>query len=402
MRLLIVVQRYGAEVFGGAEQLARMVAEQFHGRGDEVEVLASRAVSYTDWANWYPEGESVVNGVRVHRLSVARPRSDALFSGINARAAAYGWQLAPHVEREWMRLQGPEVPQIKEWLGDQSGEFDFTLFFTYLYYTTWAGLRATRSTAVLQPTAHDEPPAYLTLFDEMFRLPDGFAFITPEEAAFVVNRYGVRRPNRVVGIGFEPSSGDAARFRARFGLGQEPYLLCVGRTEPGKGSVQLFEFFRTYKSRRPGSMKLVFLGEEVYPLPRDDAVIMTGFVDASVRNDALAGALALVQPSFFESFSMVLAEAWAAGLPAIVQARCAVLAGQAARSHAGLPYATYGEFEAAVDLLQENEELRRAMGRQGQEYVQRNFRWDRVLRVYDSLFEEILTHRVRPATYLAS
>ena len=396
MRLLLVVQRYGREVFGGAEQLARMVATQFSRRGDQVEVLTSRALSYVDWADSYQEGDEVIDGVLVHRLSVVRPRNDPIFSGLNSRAAAHGWRFAPLVEQEWMRQQGPAVRDIEEWLADRSGEFDITLVFTYLYYTAWAGLRAARSPTVLQPTAHDEPPARMTLFDEVFRLPDGFAFISQEEAEFVRRRYRALRPNRVVGIGFEPRSGDGDRFRRSAGLGDEPYLLCVGRTEPGKGSLQLFEFFRTYKGRRPGSLRLIFLGEEVYPMPRDDWVIMTGYVEDDVRNDAVAGALALVQPSFYESFSMVLAEAWAAGIPALVQARCDVLVGHAMRSGAGIPYGTYGEFETALDMLQENRGLRERLGRNGSAYVEQHFRWEQVLQRYDELFDEVTTGRVRP------
>jgi Glycosyltransferase len=74
-------------------------------------------------------------------------------------------------------------------------------------------------------------------------------------------------------------------------------------------------------------------------------VVVTGFIDEAGKQSALAGAAALVQPSYFESFSMVLTEAWAHRRPALVQGHCAVLDGQARRSGGGIPYRSYAEFE---------------------------------------------------------
>src|SRR5205085_9262188 len=140
-------------------------------------------------------------------------------------------------------------------------------------------------------------------------------------------------------------------FRRSFELADRPYLVFIGRVDPGKGSQELYEFFVRYKQRNPGPLALVIVGEPVTRMPDHPDIIMTGFVSDEVRNDALAGALALVQPSYFESFSMVLAEAWAMRRPALVQGRCDVLAGQCHRSGGGIPYSGYAEFEVAVDAL---------------------------------------------------
>ena len=63
MRLLFVVQRYGHEVAGGAEQHCREFATRLAARGHHVEVATSCARNYQDWANWYPEGQSELDGV---------------------------------------------------------------------------------------------------------------------------------------------------------------------------------------------------------------------------------------------------------------------------------------------------------------------------------------------------
>jgi glycosyltransferase involved in cell wall biosynthesis len=91
-------------------------------------------------------------------------------------------------------------------------------------------------------------------------------------------------------------------------------------------------------------------------------------------------------PSYFESFSLVLVEGWAQRRPALVNGRCAVLLGQARRSGGGLPYRGYAEFEAALDMLRADPELRRALGDRGRAYVEQRYRWDAVLDHAERLF----------------
>jgi glycosyltransferase involved in cell wall biosynthesis len=391
MRLLFVVQRYGREVAGGAELHCRQLATRLAGRGHEVEALTSCAVSYVDWANEYPSGTESLDGVSVHRLPVAAPRDQRRFSSLDRRVVGGHKPVPLHLQEEWMRLQGPELRDLTPWLGRHAGSFDVVIFFTYLYYPTWAGLPAACGLAptVLHPTAHDEPPFYLPLFDATFRLPSAFAFSTPEEAGLVRRRFGREAPSEIVGIGVDlDAGGNEDRFRARWGLGDRPYLLFVGRVDPGKGSHEIYDFFSAYKRRNPGPLALVILGEPVEPPPPHPDVVLTGFVDEATKHGALAGALALVQPSYFESFSMVLTEAWVHRKPALVQGRCEVLEGQVRRSGGGIPYCGFAEFEAALDMLIESWDLRAALGEAGRRYVEERYAWDAVLERYERLLAE--------------
>jgi glycosyltransferase involved in cell wall biosynthesis len=395
VRLLFVVQRYGGDVAGGAETACRELATRLDARGHEVDVVTSRARSYVDWADAFPAGTTTEDGVTVHRLSVDRPRDPRLFGPLNGRVA--GSPL--FVQLEWMRSQGPNLPDLVPWLEANAASYDVAVFVTYLYATTWAGLPVAAGLAptVLLPAAHDEPPLWLPLFDLTFRLPNAFAFLTEEEQALVRRRARPHQPSAVIGLGIDLDvAGDAARFRATVPVGDRPYLLYVGRLDPGKGSDELFDFFVTYKRRHRDELALVVVGDPVKPLAPHPDVLATGWVSEEDKAGAIAGCDALVMPSYFESFSLVLAEAWSQRRPGLVNGRSDVLLGQARRSGGALPYRGYAEFEAALEMLVADSELRRALGERGRAYVEQRYRWEDVLDHAERLFA-VAAHRPRQA-----
>ena len=392
MKILYVVMRYGEEIAGGAEQHCREMAERMAARGHDVEVATTCAQSYLDWENVFPAGTSELNGVVVHRFANACGR-DQRFDALHERLTSTSGPHPLPLQREWMRMQGPYSPDLAAWLAENGRRYDCVVSFTYLYWTTATALDLLAGAVpiVLHPTVHDEPALRLSIFDSVFRLPDAFALSTPEEAALIRRRFRTVPGGAVVGVGVDvpPATGDA--FRAAHGLDDTPYLLFAGRVEEGKGARELLDAFTAYKAaHREDPIRLVLLGEAVMSLPERTDVVVTGFVDAATRDSALAGAYALAQPSRFESFSMVLTEAFAHGRPALVQRDCAVLRGHAQRSGAALPYRDTPEFIAALELLREDPGRADAMGKAGRAYVEREYDWNVVLDRYEALLNEVV------------
>ncbi len=396
MRLLFAVQRYGAEVLGGAERACRDYATRLAARGHDVEVVTSRATSYVDWADVYPAGAEQDGAVTVHRFSVRAPRDHRFFGPLHDRVVWGRPQPAYHVQRLWHRMQGPDLPELPGWLREHAARFDVVVFFTYLYPHTGDGLAAVTGIVptVLHPLAHDEPPFALAVFDPIFRLADAFAFLTEEEQVLVERRFGLQRASIITGVGIDlealdRDAGAAAMFREHVGLGAAPYLLYVGRVDASKGALELVDAYRAYRERHDDAPLLVLLGELVSELTPTPGVVVTGPLDEPMKDAALAGCLALVQPSYFESFSIVLCEAWAHRRPAIVQGRCEVLRGQARRSGGAIPYVGYGELEGAIELLAGDHALGDELGAAGRAYVERRYDWDDLLDRYEAFLTNV-------------
>lgn len=395
MKVLFCVQRYGEDVAGGSEAACRQVAEQLAARGHHVEVVTSCAKSYVDWADHYPAGTTALNGVLVHRLPVREPRDPERFGPLHARVLAD--QHAPlFMQRDWLRIQGPDLPGLVPWLHENARRFDVADFFTYLYPPTGLGLETAAAyvPTIMHPTAHHEPPMWLRVFDRPMRAADGLICLTYEELSLLRRRFRHEFFAEVIGIGVEVhpvALGD--RFRERFGLDRSPYLIVVGRIDVGKGSDEAYRYFVEYKRRFGGGAKLVVLGEPVMALDPHPDVVITGFVDEQTKMDAIAGAHALVQPSYFESFSIALCEGWVCRRPALVQGRCDVLVGQSERSGGGIPYRSFAEFALGVDRLLQEHELGMRMGEAGRRYVLDNYQWDVVTDRWEIFASRVIRRR---------
>lgn len=390
MRLLFVVQRYGPEVAGGAEALARMLATRLVPRGHEVTVLTSCARDYDTWADHYEPGTTVEDGVRIVRLPVVRPRDPERFTAATRRVLPPDRAPSALAERAWVLEEGPHLRGFVEVLREEAARHDAVDFFTYLYATTLLGMEALHGATptVLHPAAHDEWPLRLRIVRSAFDRADALACSTVEELELVRRRFRPRVPAEVVGIGFDPpaEAPDPERFRAQFDLADRPYVLCLGRIDPNKGADEAMALVRRYRERHGSDLTLVMCGAPMMPIEPWDGLVVTGFVDDRTRWDALTGAAVLLQPSRQESFGMTIAEAWLVGRPALVRAQCDVTAGLVARSGGGLTYGDEAEFDAALGVLLDPAVGDR-LGALGRAHVGSSLTWDRVLDAYESLVE---------------
>jgi glycosyltransferase involved in cell wall biosynthesis len=383
-----VLPRYGLEVVGGAELAIRLIAERLvEARHWDVTILTTRALDAGTWANHYPEGEADVNGVRVVRFPNERERATD-FEEFSNRVLL-GPPPSVEDQMRWIDLQGPYSPRLLDAVADSDA--DVVIFKPYLYHPTVRGVPLAPGRALMHPAAHDEPALRLPILRSVFAGCEGFVYNMAGERRLVesVCPEAAVKPHLVSGFGIEPGPYDVAAARAALGLSSspsssldEPYLLSIGRVDKGKGSLLLARWFAAYKDRHPGPLKLVLLGQVAEaPEPHDD-IILTGIVDEDVKWGATAGALAVVQPSPYESLSLALLEGWAVGRPAVVNAACEATTAHCRRTGGGLAFTGYASFEVIVDRLAGDAALRSRLGAAGRAYVDRLYRWPRILENY--------------------
>ena len=118
--------------------------------------------------------------------------------------------------------------------------------------------------------------------------------------------------------------------------------------------------------------------------------MVTGTVSEADKWDILAGAQVMVTPSAYESFSLVLLEAWTVGVPVLVNASCAATMEHCRRSGGGLWFESYRSFEATVDRLVDRRRPAVGAGGAGGRYTARYYRWPSIIDRYTAFLEGVV------------
>jgi glycosyltransferase involved in cell wall biosynthesis len=326
-----------------------------------------------------------VEGLPVLRFPVTRTRnirpfnalSNTVFNRPNERLR----------EEHWVAEQGPLCPGLLEHLETARDAYDAFVFFTYLYAPTVWGLPMVADRTLLVPTAHDEPPIRFGTYADVFERPRVLMCNTPEEVSLIQRFYPKHARARVVGVGVDRPKATPQRFREKHGV-HRPYLLYVGRLEPGKGIPELLSHHRALRDRYADAPDLVLAGEAHMDLS-GEGVRYVGRIDEQDKHDALAGALAVVVPSRFESLSLLTLEAFAQSTPVLVNGHSDVLVGQVERSEAGR---AYKDLESFITGLREVGEQRAPMGKKGLAYAKK-YSWTKVVAAYQEELDRILEEK---------
>ncbi|HEY6894781.1 MAG TPA: glycosyltransferase family 4 protein [Rhodanobacteraceae bacterium] len=380
-RIAIVVQRWAPDMVGGSEALAWQYADLLS-RDFEVDLLTSTALDYVTWANALPEGAERVGDVTVRRFATAFTRGEYFFTldrklradfsnGAIAPSALPRWTTA--LQEELIKVQGPWCPGLLAHLDAHAADYKAVVLTTYLYPTSYfVSCRFDPRRLLMAPTLHDEPAAHLPVYARYRERIARFLWLTNAERELATRLWGVDE-GEVIGMTLD---APIAKPESR----PYPYLLYCGRIDALKGVDQLLAWFALHRAARPNSeLRLVLTGKDSLGLRAMPNVEFLGFVSEERKLALMAGALAFVQPSRYESFSIVALEAMAQGTPIVVNGHCGPLAEHVLASGSGSAYRDRGEFDAALEALAAATPAERAaQAHRAQAYVSNRYRREHV------------------------
>lgn len=392
----MVTPWYGRHLTGGAERQARQLAEGFAQQGDVADVLTTTARSPADdWAeNHFPAGAVVDGGVTVRRFRLDRRDQDA-FDRANGffLSQPAGSRRAPAFPPEHVAAFVENNINSRDLLGflaARGHDYDAIIFLPYLYGPVLRGISLVRERAWLQPCLHHESYAHLPQVIEAFHAARGLLFNSDGECELALRLYGpgLRDKSFVVGEWIDTpaaASGLASRI-GTFSPAQERYVLYLGRRDETKNVGLLIESFRLYKRHDYAStLKLVLAGtgSTNYHDPMHGIYDLGQITDAQ-RDTLMSQCLALFQPSYNESFSRVVMEAWAMARPVAVNAQCISTSLAVGRSRGGWSATTKGEWAELMGFVDRADAgLLAELGERGRVYYLMHATQDGVLARYD-------------------
>ena len=386
-KILFVVQRYGLEVNGGAELHCRQLAERLKDEYD-VSVLTTCAIDYVTWKNEYKEGIEHINGVKVIRKKVDFERNQKKFNKISAKLNNEKDNI--NLGIEWQEAQGPHSSELIKYLEDHKDDYDVIIFLTYLYYTTYFGLKVAPEKSILIPTAHDEPPIYYSIFNETFNLPKAILYSTTTERDFVNKRFkNDYIESDIVGLGVDINeNAQDIDLEKTFDI-KDDYVVYIGRIDESKGCKEMFEYFLEYKKIYNSNLKLVLAGKSAMEIPRNKDIVTLGFVSEDEKVNLIKKSKLLILPSKFESLSLSTLEAMYLKVPVLLNGKCEVLKQHAILSNGGLYFKNKYEFIETLNFMISHSVIMKKMGENGIKYVENNYKWNVIMKKLKKVIEDI-------------
>ncbi len=389
MRILHLTPYYApAYAFGGVVRSVEGMARALARRGHSVTVLTTDALD--QHARYTGEYDSIQDGVEVVRVPNLLPTIRGRYNlstpnGMAKRAADILSQVDVVHCHEFRTVENLVVTPLVARSGKplilsphgtlalDTGRSALKRLWDQLLSSAVA-LRFNHVVALSQPELADVQSLWPTFGRR--RIPTTFSVI----------------PNGVDPAEYTNPSGREG-FRARYGLGDAPVCLFMGRLHPRKGVGLLVEAF---KAAHVPDARLVIVGPDEGMLDSlrqqvDERIILTGYLGGADRLAAFAAADLLALPAVGEGLPMVVLEAMAAGLPVIVSPGCNLP--EVPEYGAGL------EVEAAVEpltvVLQSvlaDASRRGVMSHAARTLVNERFTWDSIAAQLEGLYNGVIAN----------
>lgn len=392
--IAFVIPWYSETIPGGAEMELRELSQELTKAGTKVEILTTCVKEFSsDWSeNYYKPGVEEILGVPVRRFK-ADSRNAEAFHQVNYKFMNH-MPVSLQEEELFMR-EMVNSQAMYQYMEEHQEEYALFVFIPYMFGTTYYGMQICPEKTILIPCFHDEPYAHMKLFQKVCPTVRGMIFNAKPEEDLAKRLYGMEEAYlETFGVGMHTDIwGEEEKFRAKYHI-TEPYILYAGRKDSGKNVDTLITYFREYRLRNEGALKLVLLGGGTIDIPNDckEDIIDLGFVPVEDKYNACAGSLLLCQPSKNESFSLVIMESWLCKRPVLVHEHCEVTKHFAITSKGGLYFKNYFEFEGCVNYIRSHPQLAKQMGESGCAFVKSNFDWSVVVRKYQEYFRKVTNY----------
>lgn len=409
-KIAFVVVRYGKDINGGAEFHCKMLAERLKDKYS-VEVLTTCVHNYVTGGDDYPEGEERINGVLVRRFQtdpIEKERHFSFMRGsrkiVKRRKLLYKLRLlAPiaSLHPVWNNKHEAEIKMLNSSVFYSSSMFRFirehkneykvfipiSVDYPHMYYTA---LYAPEKTLAI-PTMHYHNVSFRPILTHILTRIAYIGFNTHAEMLLGERIFGHHiAPHGIVSVGIELSSpADWETVNAKYQLPEE-YLLYMGRVDKVKLH-HIFQYFLRYKQKYPASkLKLVMVGGIFTEPFKHPDIQYTGFVSEAEKTAIIRHAKVVVNPSKFESLSLILLEAMSLKKAVLVNGLCNVLKEHAKLSgNATVAYSSERSFIKKLHNIDFNEEARKDMEERAAAYVEKNYNWNLILQRLVKAIENI-------------
>ena len=394
---------------GGAEGLMQHVSEKLAAKGHDVTVLATNAHSTEDYflpgkgKNLLPVGREDINGVEVERVPFSR-RGAFLLNFVRAIASRIPIPCGNTIR---MKAWGPRSQAYSRKIlnADSPDLIAACPLPTLNIHYAWKAARQKNIPLVLVPCFHteDKMTFHNPLYFKMLRDADAVITLTEWEKDYLHSEGRIPKEKLFsFGVGIEKSGSHAPEnIRQKYGITEKEIVLFLGQQAIHKGIPTLIKAMKRVWEEKQDTA-LVIAGnptahtakieEEISKLGenKNKVYLIKGFPEAE-KKALLQSADIFVSVSPFESFGIVFLEAWQEKLP-VIGCRRGGSSKIIDEFKDGLLVhdENFMELAGAILELLDNPAQRREMGESGFNKTVRNYSWDKIIDLWESLYHDVV------------
>lgn len=405
LKIAFIVVRYGKEVNGGAEYHCRLLAEKMIKKYD-IEIITTCVRNYVTGENFYTPGTEVDNGVVVRRFPVngtnnltaeeqrvihARSKPPrrlrhllyklGLLSPLSRFLCTWKWMLDRDIVKQ--RYSTFYSDDMINYIKENKENYDIFISITAEYAPFYYSAMNIGDKLISIPTLHLCRSSFRGSLAQAFSNTKFVGFNTVSEQKLAKKIFGADlKNNGIISVGIEPAAADDwNRVKRDFNL-PDKYILFVGRLERSKIG-KMMDYYELYRKKMAGRevLPLVAVGQVFDNSIVSPNVIYTGFVSEAQKRSIIQHAHIIINPSMYESLSLILLEALHDNIPVLVNGKCNVLKEHCIKSrNAVLYYTNKRNFIKNLTRIIYDEDTRKYMAEKGKEYLKDNYDWDIIMK----------------------
>lgn len=399
-KIAFVVIRYGKDVNGGAEYHCRMLAERLSSEYD-VEVLTTCVKNYMTGGNELPKGSEIINGVTVRRFPVRnyvrtterhflkkakssrRTRQFLFKTGILSTLSYFSpiWKWGLSADIQAQKHSVFYSPEMNRYISANKAKFAAFIALTADYAPFFFTAELAGEKMIAIPTLHNAKVSFRPSLTQAFSKIRLTGFNTDTEQRLAQKIFGTTLgKSLIISTGIEtPEAESFEEVKTKFEL-PDRYMVYVGRVSIEKTG-KLFDYYKRYrKINGISAVPLVVVGENIASFRTMEGIKFTGFISDGEKRAIMRNAALMINPSKYESLSLILLEALNDSVPVLVNGHCEVLKDHCRKSGMAVRYYTgCRSFCKEATRILSDDSIRNIMTIKGKEYMNQNYSWDTIM-----------------------
>jgi len=362
----------------------------FH-NGHFITFFTTTASSKQTYSSVFKSGKFIYKGMSIYRFN---PKFQKHYRGFKKFTSwIFSGLYSRRDEANWLRQAGPVVPNLLSKAKELQDKFDLFLIYGQHSYLNFKIAKHIKKKKMLFVMNDDPKLLKFDMFRETLEMSDALVFFT-EHQKNVYNQIFSSinsKPYSIISpiVDDEINEYDIPSFKIKNNI-KKPFLLYLGEISEKEGSARIMKYFMYYKKMSFADLELVLMGKMSMPVIDHKSIKIIDNYSKKDKHSALKGAFLNILPSTSDIIGYEIINSFKAGKPIIADVRNENYKEYLKKTHAGLPYSDYFEFQEVLNLFFNGKNLNKKLSYKALEAYNQKYNKNIILNRLNNLMEKLI------------